>query len=275
MTRKIILQLDEESYWKLQERAVAKRMDLEDWILQELNVTRDEENVTEFGEYVVEALGVSGQRRRENARRAAQYMYDHEERNGDQITRDVWVKAVRYAVDEAKNERPNKIDRGYDATIRKAFYDSGLNGEAEIRSRIADLIDQWEARENEVHAADQEIVTDADETHSEEHTITFWQDDDLVHTFGDTNQSDVMAAAVDLLIRNHELIGQFDSFPYVPGKKRAILNTEPVHPTGEKMALSRELSDGYYLFTGVPKNDKQRYVSQFAELCGLTAKFDD
>ena len=83
-----------------------------------------------------------------------------------------------------------------------------------------------------------------------------------------------MAAAVDVLIRDYELIDRFESFPYVPGEKTAVLNSELVHPTGEEMALSRELSTGYYLFTGLGKESKQRYVVRFADLCGLNVEFD-
>ncbi|MFC7009535.1 type I restriction enzyme HsdR N-terminal domain-containing protein [Halalkalicoccus salilacus] len=129
-------------------------------------------------------------------------------------------------------------------------------------------------QETEVQVPDQEPETAPEESSAGEHIITFWEEGDLVHSFSDTNQSDVMAAAIDVLIRDYELIDRFDSFPYVPGETTAVLNSEPVHPTGEEMVLSRELSSGYYLFTGLGKESKQRYVTRFANLCGLTAEFE-
>ncbi len=67
---------------------------------------------------------------------------------------------------------------------------------------------------------------------------------------------------------------QLESFPYVPGSKNAILNSEPIHPTGEPMRMQRDLSDDYYLYVALDQGSKKRYLTRFAELCGLTAEFD-
>jgi hypothetical protein len=83
-----------------------------------------------------------------------------------------------------------------------------------------------------------------------------------------------MAAAVDFLISDCDLVSNLEPLPYVPGEKNAILNTEPNHPSGEQMRLYEQLPSNYYLFTSLNRESKQRYVQQFAEQCGLTAEFD-
>lgn len=87
-------------------------------------------------------------------------------------------------------------------------------------------------------------------------------------------QSGAMAAAVDFLISDRDLVSNLEPLPYVPGEKNAILNTEPNHPSGEQMRLYEQLPSNYYLFTSLNRESKQRYVQQFAEQCGLTAEFD-
>ncbi|WP_273837018.1 hypothetical protein [Halococcus sp. PRR34] len=82
-----------------------------------------------------------------------------------------------------------------------------------------------------------------------------------------------MAQAIDILVRDHDLISQLDSLPYVPGQKKAILHSKPEHPTGEEMRLYREISDGYYVFGALDSDSKQRYVRQFVEKCGLDVDF--
>jgi hypothetical protein len=90
----------------------------------------------------------------------------------------------------------------------------------------------------------------------------------------DTGQADVMGKTVDHLIKNHGLIKAYEPLPYVPGRKRAILNDEPTHPTGESMRAFRQVGDDYYVYTSLNKNDKKRHLSDFAEACGVEIAFD-
>lgn len=93
--------------------------------------------------------------------------------------------------------------------------------------------------------------------------------------FADDNQSDVMAEATDYLIENHDLISILEPLPYVPGRKNALINDEPIHPGGEReMRTYRELANGYYLFTSFNKKDKKRHVQRFADKCGFEAEFE-
>jgi hypothetical protein len=114
-----------------------------------------------------------------------------------------------------------------------------------------------------------------DETESEaQYVITLNGDGTVVESFSGSNQSAVMAAAVDHLISEQGLLNEIESLPYVPGEKNALLNTEPCHPSGNEMRTYRRVSDDYYVFTSLNRKSKQRYVEQFAERCGLTAGFD-
>jgi predicted type IV restriction endonuclease len=87
------------------------------------------------------------------------------------------------------------------------------------------------------------------------------------------SQADAMAGVMTALIEDHGLTNELD-LPYIPGQKKAILNTEPKHPTGEEMRLYRQIADGYFLYVALDKGSKTRYVNQFAEYCGLTVEYN-
>ena len=185
------------------------------------------------------------------------------------------IEAKQRAVRTLKSNKEDIAERVTNVVTDEVGDTLAQEIETESKAFVDALITSFGTEQDTaIQITDQEPETAPEERPAGEHTITFWQDGDLVHSFGDANQSDVMAAAVNVLIRDYELIDRFDSFPYVPGEKTAVLNSEPVHPTGEEMVLSRELSSGYYLFTGLSKEGKQRYVTRFADLCGLTAEFD-
>ena len=93
-------------------------------------------------------------------------------------------------------------------------------------------------------------------------------------SFSDDNQADLMATAVDHLIREHGLIDAYAPLPYVPGKKIAILNDKPIHPSGEEMRLYRAVGDNYYVYTSLNKGDKKRHLSDFTDACGVDISFD-
>jgi hypothetical protein len=83
-----------------------------------------------------------------------------------------------------------------------------------------------------------------------------------------------MGTAVDHLVKEHDLIGALASLPYVPGKKIAIPNDEPTHPSGEAMRLYRAVGGGYYVYTSLNKGDKKRHLTDFADACGVDIAFD-
>jgi hypothetical protein len=81
-----------------------------------------------------------------------------------------------------------------------------------------------------------------------------------------------MAEAVGYLIDKHYLLSRI-SLPYVPGNKKAILNTEPYHPDGSKMTGFREVLGDYYLDTHMNKRGKEKELSRLAWKCGLEVNF--
>jgi hypothetical protein len=77
-----------------------------------------------------------------------------------------------------------------------------------------------------------------------------------------------LIAVVDHLIQAHDLISTVGPLPYIPGKKRAIVNDEPTYD-GSEMALPREVGQGYYLETNLSWDQKKREVKRMANACGL------
>jgi len=113
-----------------------------------------------------------------------------------------------------------------------------------------------------------------DEEREGEYIIKIQNDGETLATFADDNQSKVMAEAVNYLIENHELISEISPLPYVPGRKNAIVNDEPLHPDGEReMGLYKELTDGYYLDTHTNKEQKRRRMANLTKECGLSVDF--
>lgn len=116
-----------------------------------------------------------------------------------------------------------------------------------------------------VHDATDENGTYLVEIQNERNTLA---------TFSGDGQSDVMANVVDYLIETHDLISEIEPLPYVPGRKKAIINDQPSHPYGDEMAVVRDVGEGYYLDTHMNKNDKKKHLEILAEKCGLSLTFE-
>lgn len=108
----------------------------------------------------------------------------------------------------------------------------------------------------------------------EDYQISFVKDSEPVQTFSERRQSDIMAAAVDNLVTEYDLISKIEPLPYVPGQKKAVINTQPTYPDGEmEMRTYKELSGGYFLDTHASKRQKKREIRRLAEICDLEVKF--
>ncbi len=84
-----------------------------------------------------------------------------------------------------------------------------------------------------------------------------------------------MASLANYLIGEEGLVDEIE-IPYIPGTgrgSRALLSDKPEHPDGSNMSGQRRVSGGYYLFTGLSAEDKQRYVSELPEKVGLKCEF--
>jgi len=109
-----------------------------------------------------------------------------------------------------------------------------------------------------------------------EYVIKITNGGTVIANFADDNQSDVMADAVNYLIENHDLISKIEPLPYIPGREKAIINTEPASPHDDQaMRAYRELKQGYFLDTHMDKKTKVRHVRRLAKKCGLGVGFED
>jgi len=85
-----------------------------------------------------------------------------------------------------------------------------------------------------------------------------------------------MAEAVSELVENHNLISKIEPLPYIPGREKAIINSQPTSPHDEEaMRNFRELPGGYYLDTHMSGTRKKSYLQKFAEKCQLAVEFDE
>jgi len=97
----------------------------------------------------------------------------------------------------------------------------------------------------------------------------------LVFEFSDELQSELMKEVVDYLIIEYNLISEISPLPYVPGKKKAIINDQPRHPDGEgEMRNYKTLSNGYYIDTHMNASGKKRIISPLADICGIGVEYD-
>lgn len=82
-------------------------------------------------------------------------------------------------------------------------------------------------------------------------------------------QSDLMEAGVRYLIHHESLIDEIEPLPYIPGKKRAIVNTDPTY-NGDEMAQGREVAGEYYLELNLSWRQKKRELRRMADACDVT-----
>lgn len=90
--------------------------------------------------------------------------------------------------------------------------------------------------------------------------------------FEDTQQVSVFLEAVEYLVRSHDLMSTFESFPYIPGRTRPMLNDQ-TSAAGKEMKQPRELTGGYYLETNLSSTQKQRELDRLIERCELAVEF--
>lgn len=191
------------------------------------------------------------------------------------------VERRRQAVDQLTQHKDEIADELFKVLGDRVDDSIAREAESETKSFIDGLIENISNGELSGEQPQQESEPTAKkkptqsrrESSDGEYVITFEKNGNSVSHRTDS-QSDVMADAVEWLVSEQKLIEKLPSFPYVPGKKNAILNDGPIHANGEEMRLYRELDDGYYLFTSLSKESKERYVRQFADMCGVDVKFD-
>lgn len=185
------------------------------------------------------------------------------------------METTRNAIQTLRSEKEHIAER-----VTRVITDEIGNIPAqEIQTVSKEYIDELVDTLESANDVQEEHGHDSRERYDEteggvQYVITLNDNGEVVESFNESNQSAAMAAAVDHLISEQGLLSEIESLPYVPGEKNALLNTEPRHPSGSEMRTYRPVSDGYYIFTSLNREAKQRYIVQFAESCGLTAEFD-
>jgi hypothetical protein len=86
------------------------------------------------------------------------------------------------------------------------------------------------------------------------------------------SQSEVMASAVDMMIKGYDLLEKI-TLPYMSGYKNALINNKPEHPDGRPMEREFKLSGGYYIPTKMSGSQKKEYLAELAEECGAGIEF--
>lgn len=86
------------------------------------------------------------------------------------------------------------------------------------------------------------------------------------------NQSEAYAKSVGWLVSNAELHEQID-IPYGLGATNFVLNNKPEHSDGKQMHRDKEVGEGLYLETSVPKERKKNQIEKLADECGLSVMF--
>lgn len=191
--------------------------------------------------------------------------------SGEATVRADRIRARKRATRELQSEKEEIADEVAQLIVARVGDTLTQEIEAESKEFVDGLID--------VLGIDKDMTAPIDQSGSpppdaDEYVVTLLDNGDLMYTSSEGNQADAMACATDQLIKNHDLLDKLGSLPYVPGRKNAILNSEPRHPSGEEMGLYRSLSENCYLFVNLNKEAKIRHVDRFADMCGLTAEFD-
>ncbi len=110
---------------------------------------------------------------------------------------------------------------------------------------------------------------------SGEYVISIQNGSTTLTTCSGNDQSDVMANVANYLIEHYDLISKIKPLPYIPGRKKAIINNKPSSPHDEDaMRTFRELKGGYYLDTHANKKSKKRQIKRLADKCGLEVEFE-
>lgn len=144
------------------------------------------------------------------------------------------------------------------------------------KSAVDTLVSELDPQSNEPDADSNN--SDKPDPHSNEkqdYIVQLQFEGKTLNTFSDNIQADAMAKAVSYLVSDHELIAEIEPLPYIPGRKKAIINDSPTSPHDEEaMRIYRELSGGYYLDTHMSASRKQRCLEKFAVKCQLEVTFE-
>lgn len=102
--------------------------------------------------------------------------------------------------------------------------------------------------------------------------VRFSTDRDEIVVVSGQKQHEAMVEAATYLIENYDLLEQIGPLPWIPGRKKAIINDTPEWE--EAAPEYRKLGDECYLDTKLSKSAKKREIRRMAGKCGLGVTFE-
>lgn len=97
-----------------------------------------------------------------------------------------------------------------------------------------------------------------------------------IRQFENSQQKIAVAQTIEYLIAEEDLDTKI-SLPYIPGTgegERAFLNSNQIHANGDQMRGQVELENGWFLFTKLNADEKQRYLREVSRKCNLICHFE-
>jgi hypothetical protein len=190
--------------------------------------------------------------------------------SGESEERAERLRERRRAISTLRDEKDEIADDVTEAVTERVGESMTAIAETEAKEFVDRVVDELEnggGTTEDPKTEDEETVGDTEDG------VVLTAGETVVASLNGDTQADTMANAVDFLIRERDLM-DFVSIPYVPGDKKAILNTNPEHPDGEEMRGYRRVSGDCYLDTHASKNQKEKRLSQLAGMCGLDIEFN-
>lgn len=185
------------------------------------------------------------------------------------------VRARRIAVSTLRSDKDDIAEKISDLVtdyIGETSVSSTLESEAkELVDRVVENLEEKGEKLEENNHTDT-VRPEPPNGDTDGGDIVLIEGTSAVSSFEASTQSDAMAEAVEYLIDECGLLDRI-SLPYVPGNKKAILNTEPRHPDGSKMTGFREIHGDYYLDTHMNKRGKEKELNRLSVKCGLEVNF--
>lgn len=103
-----------------------------------------------------------------------------------------------------------------------------------------------------------------------EYGVVFAYQGTPVRELSGKNQTDVMIAATNYLMEEHDLAGELE-IPWVPARRKAVINDTPEWPRADP--VYKELANGLYLDTKINREGKQREIGRMAKMCDLSVRY--
>jgi hypothetical protein len=166
----------------------------------------------------------------------------------------------KQAIDELRNNKQNIADKVMQTIVDEVDGLRLQEIETESKEFIDDLVSSLTQEKEEVNGLEGDYI------------VSLRKDGEQVRQFAGKHQIDAMEQTVNYLIQDQGLLDELE-LPYMPGRTRPILSTEPTDRNGQRITHIRELPDGTYLNVALNADDKQKFMGEFSEMCGPTIEF--